>query len=64
MMYQNYTNTRFILGTDILSDFHVQVYDDEGEFVDFQNINWNLCVKVEIERWQKRYDDLGNNVES
>jgi len=56
MYYLNYTGTRFILNIDTLNDFSVQLYNDDGEFVDLRNCDWSICIKVEVERWKSTTD--------
>jgi len=51
-MYVNYTNTRFVLKKDVLTDFEILITNDDGSFCDFQNVDWNLTVKIEFEIWR------------
>jgi len=51
MLYSNPTNTKYLCNAENVSTFEVQVIDDDGAFIDFQNVGWFITCKFEIERW-------------
>jgi hypothetical protein len=50
IMYENKTNTSNQLNTKILDGFDLEILDDDGNFVNFNNAYWTISLLITIER--------------
>jgi hypothetical protein len=56
IMYENKTNVANELNTKILDGFDLEILDDDGNFVNFNNAYWTISLLIMIER------DFANNL--
>lgn len=46
ILYNNFANTSHIVRNKTLDNLTIQIYDDENNLVDFNNIDWNLTIEI------------------
>jgi hypothetical protein len=46
ILYNNYSNSTFIVKNRILDNLEIQIYDDNNNLVDFNNVEWNITIEV------------------
>ena len=51
ILYKNQTNTYNILRNDDVNSFTIELKDDVGNFIDFNNIDWNITLSLNIYRY-------------
>ena len=51
ILYKNQTNTYNILRNDDVNSFTIELKDDVGNFIDFNNIDWNITLALNIYRY-------------
>lgn len=51
ILYKNQTNTYNILRNDDVNSFTIELKDDVGNYIDFNNIDWNITLALNIYRY-------------
>ena len=51
ILYKNTTNTFNILRNDDVNSFTIELKDDVGNYIDFNNIDWNITLSLNIYRY-------------
>ena len=51
ILYKNTTNTFNILRNNDVNSFTIELKDDVGNFIDFNNIDWNITLSLNIYRY-------------
>lgn len=51
ILYKNQTNTFNILRNDDVNSFTIELKDDVGNYIDFNNIDWNITLALNIYRY-------------
>ena len=51
ILYKNTTNTFNILRHDDVNSFSIELKDDVGNYIDFNNIDWNITLSLNIYRY-------------
>jgi hypothetical protein len=51
ILYKNTTNTFNILRNNEVNSFTIELKDDVGNFIDFNNIDWNITLALNIYRY-------------
>lgn len=51
ILYKNTTNTFNILRNDDVNSFSIELKDDVGNYIDFNNIDWNITLSLNIYRY-------------
>jgi hypothetical protein len=46
ILYNNYSNSSHIVRNKTLDNLIIQIYDDENNLVDFNNVDWNLTIEI------------------
>ena len=50
IVYENKSNSKYTLRTDVLDEIDLQILDQNNNFINFNNINWELTILLEITR--------------
>ena len=50
IVYENKSNSKFTLRTDTLDEIDLQILDQNNNLINFNNINWELTILLEITR--------------
>jgi hypothetical protein len=50
IIYENKSNSKYTLRTDTLDEIDLQLYDQNNNLINFNNINWQLTILMEITR--------------
>ena len=50
VVYENKSNSKYTLRTDTLDEIDLQIYDQNNNLINFNNINWQLTILMEITR--------------
>jgi hypothetical protein len=50
IVYENKSNSKYTLRTDTLDEIDLQLYDQNNNLINFNNINWELTILLEIIR--------------
>ena len=45
ILYNNFSNSSHIIRNKTLDNLIIQIYDDENNLVDFNNVDWNLTIE-------------------
>jgi len=51
--FQNSTQVKHILREKTISNVDIQILDENGNFVNFNSIDWSICISIEILRKMK-----------
>lgn len=46
ILYNNYSNSSHIVKNRTLDHLTIQICDDENNFVDFNNVDWNITIEI------------------
>ena len=46
ILYNNYANSNFIIKNKVLDNLEIQIYDDNNNLVDFNNVEWNITIEI------------------
>ncbi|MEY3752078.1 MAG: hypothetical protein RLZZ354_620 [Pseudomonadota bacterium] len=50
IVYENKSNSKYTLRTDTLDEIDLQLYDQNNNLINFNNIDWQLTILMEITR--------------
>lgn len=46
IMYSNFTNSTHIIKNKTIDFLEIKIYDDDGNLIDFQNIEWSITLEI------------------
>lgn len=46
ILYNNYSNSSHIIKNKVLDNLEIQIYDDNNNLVDFNNVEWNIAIEI------------------
>lgn len=46
ILYNNYSNSAYIIRNKKLDNVEIKIFDDNNNFVDFNNIEWNITIEI------------------
>jgi hypothetical protein len=49
-VYENKSNSKYTLRTDTLDEIDLQIFDQNNNLINFNNINWQITILFEITR--------------
>ena len=68
LLYENNSGYKPILRTKILNGFDIQFLDDEGNLLDFNNVDWHVTLQLDITKklniLDKTFPHLMNAIDS
>lgn len=53
ILYDNISKSEMILNNKILNGFDIKIIDDDQNLINFNNINWNIQILINIKRIKK-----------
>ena len=61
LTYNNFTNTQNIINNNTLDSIDIQIKGEDENFINFNNIDWTMKIKLDITR-KKPLEILNNNI--
>lgn len=52
IFYNNFSNLRYSLDIEELSNFQIRITDDKNRLLDFNNINWYMAIQIDYEYFE------------
>ena len=59
--YNNFTNTQNIINNNTLDSLDIQIKGEDQNFINFNNTNWTMTLKLCITRTVKKPLEIINN---
>jgi hypothetical protein len=56
ILYNNQSNLKYHIDVNNLSTLDIQVTDDSNRLLDFNNVNWFLCLRVDISYYVRKQE--------
>ena len=58
--YNNFTNTKNIIKNKTLDKIEILIKGEDENFINFNNIDWTMKLKIDITRKYNIYDNIPN----
>lgn len=58
MYYNNFTNYNTVFTNHSISTINIEIYDDFKNFIDFNNIDWTMCMQIDV--LSEKYEEFNN----
>lgn len=62
ILYNNFSNSSFIINNISLNNIEIEIYDDDNNLVDFNNIDWSIIIEINSFVLQEYNPTTLNNV--